>query len=584
MTNYYFTILDDPLAIPGTTSAVGINDLGQIVGSFQDAIGTHGFLYSRGTYTTLDAPTAPPGTTSAAAINNLGQIVGQAHIPGAGGGFLYSGGTFTPLAAPATGINDLGQIVGSRDSLGFLYSGGTYTTLDDPFAIHDKFQVTTTGTFAYGINNSGQIVGYYTNGAGFAPTFHGFLYSGGAYTTFDDPLASKGIGFVLFGTEAYGISNSGLIVGGYTPDNTQIQVKGGSFLLSGGTYAVLDEPSAFATTAVTGINSLGQFVGTFHDSNGTHSFVAMPTQDSDNAQFADFDGNGRSDLLWRSDKGQIVVWNTGASGVWASAVTLGSVSSDWRIDGTGDFNHDGRGDILFRNQERLVVWQTNGQQILSINALGSASVAWHTAGLGDFNGDGTSDILFRNDNGQFVSWQISNNKIQAIQVLGSTDFSSHMVAINDFDGDGTGDLLFRNDAGQIVIWTISNNAIKNIQVVGAASPNAGLGNDWHLLGSGDFNGDSKTDLLWRNDNGSVVEWMLNGTQIQSIQTVGSAGSQYVIDGTGDVNGDGKSDIIFRDAAGNVVEWLMNGASIQSIQTMGSASTDYAVTAHHFDLV
>jgi probable HAF family extracellular repeat protein len=34
------------------------------------------------------------------------------------------------------------------------------------------------------INNSGQIVGNYTDTHG---TFHGFLYSNGTYTTLDDP-------------------------------------------------------------------------------------------------------------------------------------------------------------------------------------------------------------------------------------------------------------------------------------------------------------------------------------------------------------------------------------------------------------
>ena len=47
---------------------------------------------------------------------------------------------------------------------GFLYSGGTYTTLDDPLG--------TEGTFASGINNAGQIVGDYYDSSG---TLHGFL-------------------------------------------------------------------------------------------------------------------------------------------------------------------------------------------------------------------------------------------------------------------------------------------------------------------------------------------------------------------------------------------------------------------------
>src|SRR5712691_7403501 len=92
-------------------------------------------------------------------------------------GFLYSGGVYTTLDYPletngatlATGINDAGQIVGyyavdgSSNWHSFLYSGGKYTTLDDPLA--------TDGTFANGINGTAQIVGIYVS----AGSNHGFL-------------------------------------------------------------------------------------------------------------------------------------------------------------------------------------------------------------------------------------------------------------------------------------------------------------------------------------------------------------------------------------------------------------------------
>jgi hypothetical protein len=92
-----------------------------------------------------------------------------------------------------------GQIVGSYsrttvDPLsfsnhGFLYNrqDGTYTTIDDGLGLPGFGS----GTFTQGINDVGQVVGYYigidnpTN-----PTFpsgaYGFLYSGGTFTTLND--------------------------------------------------------------------------------------------------------------------------------------------------------------------------------------------------------------------------------------------------------------------------------------------------------------------------------------------------------------------------------------------------------------
>jgi probable HAF family extracellular repeat protein len=76
-------------------------------------------------------------------------------------------GKWGSFATVATGINNAGQIVGyyvddARDIHGFLYSGGDYLTLDVPG---------TAGGLAYGINDLGQIVGYY----GVNGTLHGFL-------------------------------------------------------------------------------------------------------------------------------------------------------------------------------------------------------------------------------------------------------------------------------------------------------------------------------------------------------------------------------------------------------------------------
>jgi probable HAF family extracellular repeat protein len=203
-----YTTLDDPLALFGT-GTTGINDNGQIVGSYLDSAGFfQGFLYGNGTYTN------GPLDTVAASINNNGQIVG-AYLDSSGvpHGGLYSNGFYTfddPLATNGTiplGINNNGQIVGAYfDNVGsgehgFLSTLGIYTTLDDPRG--------TFGTVAEGINDHGKIVGYFVNSNHID---RGFLYSNGTYTTLNDPLGT-------FGTEAWGINNNSQIVGIYYDSN-----------------------------------------------------------------------------------------------------------------------------------------------------------------------------------------------------------------------------------------------------------------------------------------------------------------------------------------------------------------------------
>ena len=116
LNNYTFTTID----VPGgnNTAAYGINDAGQIVGSFASNSGTgvHGFLDAGGVFTQIDVP---GGTyTEAYGINNIGQIVGWYQVDGSGQfGFVDTGGSFSPLQVGPTytiahGINDLGAIVG----------------------------------------------------------------------------------------------------------------------------------------------------------------------------------------------------------------------------------------------------------------------------------------------------------------------------------------------------------------------------------------------------------------------------------------------------------------------------------------
>ena len=68
-----FTTISVPGAV--STSAFGINDAGQIVGSYSTGSGTFGFVDNGGVFTTINVTSTGP--TFAFGINNLGQIVGK---------------------------------------------------------------------------------------------------------------------------------------------------------------------------------------------------------------------------------------------------------------------------------------------------------------------------------------------------------------------------------------------------------------------------------------------------------------------------------------------------------------------------
>ncbi len=181
--------------------AFGINDHGSIVGQYTTAGGTSpGFLLNGTNVTTINSPSGPD-VVNAQGINNNGLIVGfYQGTDGNAHGFTANASsavnnslTGTPVADPTIppvagepgatfvfsqilGVNDHGMAVGyygdsTTSQHGYFYNTitGKYTFLDDPNAAFSNGVVVTQIT---GINNSGEISGFYSDASG---VFHGFV-------------------------------------------------------------------------------------------------------------------------------------------------------------------------------------------------------------------------------------------------------------------------------------------------------------------------------------------------------------------------------------------------------------------------
>jgi probable HAF family extracellular repeat protein len=206
------------------------------------------------------------GPGMATAVNAGGQVVG-----GNGYAFLYSNGTMTGLGAMggtyslACGINSSDQVVGVAqfsDGLdqAFLYSDGTMTDLSTPAGC--------SGSYALGVNTSGQVVGYAFAGTDGYPE-RAFLYSNGAMTDLGT------LGGASNGAE--GINDMGQVAGWTTTSSGSSSV---AFLYSNGAMFDLNSlvPSAWTLTEATAINDSGQIVGQGINAAGqTDAFLLTPT-------------------------------------------------------------------------------------------------------------------------------------------------------------------------------------------------------------------------------------------------------------------------------------------------------------------
>ena len=66
------------------------------------------------------------------------------------------------------------------------------------------------------------------------------------------------------------------------------------------------------------------------------------------------------------------------------------------------------------------------------------------------------------------------------------------------------DVLWRNDTGGSTIeWLGQANGSFRFN----SAANSSLDPSWHVAEVGDFNGDTRDDIMWRNDSGSATAWL-----------------------------------------------------------------------------
>jgi hypothetical protein len=228
----------------------------------------------------------------------------------------------------------------------------------------------------------------------------------------------------------------------------------------------------------------------------------------------------------------------------------------------GDFNGDGHSDILWRADDGTVTdWLGTGSGTFNgnWNNLHSALPTGFTVvGIGDYNGDSFDDLLLRNSSGGTVEWLgQSNGTFAANTHFANPDpgTSWQVVGSGDFNGDGVEDVLWRNSDGTVTDWlgTASGTFNGNWDNL-----HSNPGSSWQVVGTGDFNGDGLTDILWRNSDGTVTDWLgtasgtFNGNW-DNLHTAVATGLAVV--GIGDYNGDSIDDLLLRNSSGGLTEWL-----------------------------
>jgi hypothetical protein len=214
-------------------------------------------------------------------------------------------------------------------------------------------------------------------------------------------------------------------------------------------------------------------------------------------------------------------------------------------------------------------WYLGGEQGTSLE--GAATITthniWRIAALADFNGDGYPDIVWQDTvSGASQIWFMTGSQgttlLEAATLSGPNPWL--IVGANDFNQDGHPDLLWEDPvSGWAQIWYLGGP--QGITLLSAA--NLTLQNPWHIVGTGDFNGDGHPDVLWQDPvSGTVQIWYLTGAlgnQLLSAANLAASTSNVVA--VADFNQDGHPDVVWQDPVSGASQIELLGGSLGTTQ-------------------
>ena len=168
----------------------------------------------------------------------------------------------------------------------------------------------------------------------------------------------------------------------------------------------------------------------------------------------------------------------------------------------------------------------------------------NVTGFRVFYGTSSHSYPFKNDAGKNTTFTLSNLQ----------DGATYYFVVTAYNSSGI-ESQFSNEVSGVA------GAGKGDSIPTISDPN------WEIVGRGDFNGDGKPDILWRNTaTGANAVWFMDGVTLRGIADLpGLPNTDYAIVAVADFNNDTKPDILWRNTkSGHNAVWFLDGVNFTGV--------------------
>jgi VCBS repeat protein len=243
---------------------------------------------------------------------------------------------------------------------------------------------------------------------------------------------------------------------------------------------------------------------------------------------------------------------------------------------SSDFNTDGNPDLVWQNQTtgEIGVWFMNGTNLMSPSLFNPGQVPdtnWKVVGTADFNSDSRPDLVWQNQvTGQIGVWFMNGTNLISPSLFNPgqvPDTDWRIVGTADFNGDSKPDLVWQNQTtGQIGLWFMDGITLLSVSLL---NPPQVTDTNWKIVATGDFDNDSQPDLVWQNQaTGQMGVWFMIGASLSRLSLFNPpqvSDTSWRIVGMRDLNGDNQADLIWQNqVTGQIGVWSMRGVSVSSV--------------------